>query len=240
MLTPDVDAAKVFFGDVLGWSYAEIPGLGYRMQVDGGDVGAMFDLHGPNTPAGTPPLIGVMVKVASADDTCQRVTTSGGQAMPAFDIGDQGRMAVCHDPAGAQFDLWEAKRMGGFVIDGRAHGAPSWFEALTSDVGRTTPFYNQIFGWTSESQPAAGSTYTVFKHGADPVAGMMPIASDAGSATPQWVTYFTVTDADRAVNAATSRGARVSMALRDAPGVGRYCGLISPQGVPFRVIEYSR
>ena len=37
------------------------------IQVNGHDIGGMFDLDGPNTPPGTPPCIGVMVKVDSAD-----------------------------------------------------------------------------------------------------------------------------------------------------------------------------
>jgi hypothetical protein len=33
----------------------------------------------------------------------------GGTARPAFDIGEQGRMVVCHDPNGCEFDIWEPK-----------------------------------------------------------------------------------------------------------------------------------
>ena len=45
-------------------------------------------------------------------------------------------MAVCHDPAGAQFEVWEPKRMPGTDVDGALHGAQSWFETLTSDRQR--------------------------------------------------------------------------------------------------------
>jgi predicted enzyme related to lactoylglutathione lyase len=239
MLTPHVDQARSFFGDLLGWGYAEIPGLGYRMQVGGTDIGAIFDLAGPNTPPDTPPLIGVMVKVMSADDVCRRVTAAGGHAMPAFDVGDQLRMAVCHDPAGAEFDLWETKHSGGFEVDAALHGAPSWFETMTSDAERAAPFYQNVFGWTPETAPVPGSRYTVFRRGAHAVAGMMPIGSDLGSTKPHWVTYFTVKDAGAAVDAARSLGAQVSTPIHDAPDVGRFCGLTSPQGVAFRVIEYT-
>jgi uncharacterized protein len=71
MLTPRPAEAREFFGRLLGWTYAEIPGLGHRMQVGGRDIGGIFDLDGPNTPPGTTPHIGVMVKVESADAMCR-------------------------------------------------------------------------------------------------------------------------------------------------------------------------
>ena len=94
-----------------------MPGMGHRVQVDGHDIGGLFDLAGPNTPPGMPPLIGVMVKVESADAAGEKVTALGGKAMPAFDIMDQGRMAVCFDPNGAQFDVWEPKKGPGTDVD---------------------------------------------------------------------------------------------------------------------------
>ena len=98
--------------------------MGHRIQVDGRDVGGLFDLASPNTPPGTPPLIGVMVKVDSADAICrQGCRRSAARAKPAFDIMDQGRMAVCHDPNGADFDVWEPKKSQGTDADSTRHGA---------------------------------------------------------------------------------------------------------------------
>ena len=51
-----------------------------------------------------------MVKVDSADAICEKVKSLGGRARPAFDIKEQGRMAECFDPNGAEFDIWEPKK----------------------------------------------------------------------------------------------------------------------------------
>lgn len=131
MLTAQPAAAREFFGTLLRWTYVEMPGMGHRVQVGGRDIGGLFDLDGPSTPPGTPPYIGVMVKVDSADATCQRVAALGGRSMPAFDIMDQGRMAVCFDPNGAEFDVWEPRMGQGTDADSTRHGAPSRFETLT-------------------------------------------------------------------------------------------------------------
>ncbi len=239
MLTPQPAQARAFFAELLGWTYVEMSGMGHSVQVGGRNIGGLFDLESPNTPKGTPPLIGVMVKVESADVACDKVTSLGGKAKPAFDILDQGRMAVCTDPNGAEFDVWEPKKLLGTDVDGTLHGAPSWFETMTTDVNRAAAFYSGLFGWTKDVTPTPGSNYTTFTHGTTPVAGMMTITPQMGKLRPHWGTYFTVKNADETAREAVDLGARLCVAPRDIPGIGRFCGITSPQGVTFYVIKYS-
>ena len=239
MLTSQPAQTREFFATLLGWTYEEIPGLGHSMQVGGRNIGGLFDLDGPNTPPGTPPMIGVMVKVENADATAEQVNSLGGQARPAFDIMDSGRMAVCFDPNGAEFDVWEPKKMLGTDADSTLHGAPSWFETLTSDVDRATKFYCGLFGWTTAEMPLPGGKYIVFKLGAASVAGAMQITPKMGELRPQWKTYFTVKDAEASVRDALTLGATISMTMKDIPGGGRICGIVSPQGVPFSIAQYK-
>lgn len=239
MLTPQPDEAREFFGKLLGWTYAEMPGMGHLIKVDGRDIGGLFDLDGPNTPPGTPPVIGVMVKVDSADATTEKVKSLGGQAMAPFDVMENGRMAVCHDPNGANFDLWEPKQSPGTDADANHHGGPSWFETLTSDVDRAKKFYADLFGWTSETTPMGDMNYTTFKLGNSFVAGMMAITPEMGTFPPHWGVYFTVNDTDEAARQATELGAAIFVPPQDIPGIGRFCGIVSPQGVRFYAIKYA-
>ena len=136
-------------------------------------------------------------------------------------------MAVCTDPNGAEFDVWEPKKFLGTDVDSSLHGAPSWFETLTTDVDRATTFYSELFGWTPEVMPMPGFEYTTFKLGTDPVAGLMQITPEMGPLRPHWGTYFTVNDADEtraaggralapasACRCATSRASAASAASR--------------------------
>ena len=240
MLTAEPAQAREFYATLLGWTYVEMPGIGHRVQVGGRDIGALFDVDGPNTPRGTKPHIGVMVKVDSADAIGEKAKSLGGTARPAFDIQTAGRMAVCGDPNGASFDVWEPKKMLGTDIDASLHGAPNWHETLTSDVDRAKTFYCDLFGWTAEPHPTSDVPYTVCKLGDTPVAGMMAITPEMRSMKPRWWTYFTVDDADRAASTAVKLGATICMPLRDIPGVGRIGGIVSPQGVTFYIIKHDR
>lgn len=240
MLTPQPDQARAFFGRLLGWTYVEMPGMGHVVQVGGRAIGGLFDLAGPNTPPGTPPLIGVMVKVASADAVCKQAAALGGKALPAFDIMDQGRMAVCFDPNGAEFDVWEPRQGQGTDVDSEQPGAPTWFENLTSDVDRAAPFYARLFGWTPEAMPMAGFVYTAFKLGDAYVAGMMQLTPEMGAQRPHWATYFTVENVDESAREAVALGGVLCVPAQDIPGVGRFCGVTSPQGVTFFLLQYVR
>jgi predicted enzyme related to lactoylglutathione lyase len=240
ILTARPDEAKTFFSGLLGWSFGDIPGMGYSIKVGGRDIGGLFDLNGPGTPPGTVAQIGVMVKVEDADAMAAKVAALGGTSQPAFDVGPQGRMVVCVDPNGAAFDLWQGRASGGTDVDSLLHGAPSWFETVTTDVARATAFYQALFGWSAESTPMGDFTYWTFKQGADFVGGLFPMPPEMQGVAPHWTTYFTVTDVDETVKAAEALGGKLCMPVKDIPGVGRFCGISSPQGVTFYAITYSQ
>ncbi|MCE9601165.1 MAG: VOC family protein [Gemmatimonadetes bacterium] len=240
IVTPHPAEAQAFFAALLGWTYQPIPGMGHRCQVGGRDVGGIFDLAGPQTPPGTMPGIGVMVRVEDVDATAARAATLGGRAGAAFDIGPSGRMAECWDPTNANFDLWQPRQDQGTDADESLVGAPSWFELMTSDVDRARAFYEALFGWTAEAMPGQSMPYTTFKLGDRYVAGMMAITPEMHGVPPCWMPYFTVSDADAAAREAVRLGGSVYLGVKEAASVGRFCGIRSPQGVHFLVMQYVR
>jgi uncharacterized protein len=238
MITPRPAEARAFFARVLGWTYFEMPGMGHGVEVGGRQVGGLFDLDGPNTPSGAAAHIGVMIKVEKAEATCARIVSLGGSAQAPFDIAERLRMAVCADPCGAGFDLWEPKTSLGTDVDSMLHGAPSWFETLTTDLERARRFYSDVFGWTPELKPTPGFDYTTFKYRGAYVAGAFQITPAMGPMPSHWATYFTVKDANEAARLSVELGATICMAMKEVPGVGRFCGITSPQGVTFYVMQY--
>ncbi len=236
IVTPEPAGAMDFFARVLGWTFCEMPPYGHGIQVDGKDIGGLFDIQGPNCPPDMSPVMGVMVKVEDADATVGKIASLGGEARPAFDVADHGRMAVCRDPNGGEFDIWQPKKMQGTDADSSHLGAPSWSETLTTDVARATDFYCGLFGWSADVRRMPGMDYTVFRNGGTDIAGLMAIPHP--DVPPHWGTYFTVNDADEAARVAQENGATIFIPPMDIPEIGRFCGLISPQGVRFYAIKY--
>ena len=240
ILTPDPAGARNFFGQLLGWTFDDLSGMGDLVKVNGHQIGGMFDLNGPQTPPGTPAVIGVMVKVDDADAMGEKMRSLGGQAQPAQDIMENGRMVMGHDTSGANIDLWEPKKEVGMTSDTSHHGAPSWFENYSNDVPKSTKFYSDLFGWKPEVMQMPGMEYTTFKlDGVElPIAGMMALSPDMGPMPPHWATYFTVDNTDDTVAKAKELGGNVVVGPMDIPEIGRFAGIVSPQGVMFFVIKY--
>ncbi len=238
ILTPQPAAAREFFNKLFGWNYSEIPGVGHRVMLQGSEIGGLFDNNSPNMPPGLPPCIGAMVKVEGADATAKKVESLGGKAKPPMDIFDRGRMVECYDPNGANIDMWEPKKGPGTDVDATLHGAPSWFETLTTDVERAKTFYMSLFGWTAEAKQFPGIEYTTFSLNGSPVAGMMQIQPHMGQIPPHWGVYFTVKNVDETAKLVADWGGKLCVPPVDIPTIGRFAGLTSPQGVMFYAITY--
>ena len=239
LMTPDGEAAKAFFAKVLGWTYGAMPGVpgGTLVLVDGKTAGAIMDLDKSQMPPGTPPVIGVMIRVEDADRTVAMVRELGGKADAPMNALENGRMALCSDPNGGMFGIWQAMKEVGFECDSHAEGAPTWFETHTSDPDKAVPFYTKLFGWRATAQDMGTMVYTVFHLGDRPIAGGMKRMAE--SVPSHWGTYFAVKNCDDTVTRAKAAGAEVCMPPTDIPNVGRFALLRSPQGVMFHVLTYT-
>lgn len=242
LMTPDSEKAKAFYAGLLGWAYAEMTGVpgGSLIQVAGKNAGCVMDLDVPGIPQGIPAIIGAMVKVTDAEATVKRIVAMGGKAEPIHDAMENGRMCECTDPNGAVFWLWQPKKQVGFEHDSRAHGGATWFETITSNHDRAVAFYSEVFGWKTDPQPMpGGGTYTLFLLDGEPVAGAMGATPQMGNVPPHWSVSFAVNNADEVASKAVELGGTICMQVHDLTGVGRFVGLVSPQGVAFTAIQWA-
>jgi hypothetical protein len=98
-------------------------------------------------------------------------------------------------------------------------GAPCWVELFTADPGTTRPFYENLFGWTSEDAgPEFGNYFNFSKDGVLVAGGMH---NDGSSGTPDlWTIYLASDDARATVAAATENGGQVVIAPMDVADLG--------------------
>ena len=137
--TSDQKAAKDFYTQLFGWSFADNdmgPGMIYTVfTLKGRDAAACYALDAAKMP-GVPPHWMLYVATADADASARRTAELGGKVMaPAFDVMDLGRMAVLADPQGAHISVWQAKANKGIGIHNEP-GAFCWGQLNTSDTAK--------------------------------------------------------------------------------------------------------
>lgn len=241
LATPDVDAAARFYGDLLGWETPEMPNSaemgGYRRaKKNGADVAGMM----PLMQEGQPPAWSTYVSVTDAAASAAAIGEAGGTVIaPPMDVMDLGKMAVFADPTGAAFGIWQPGTFAGAALVNE-YGCFGWNELETRDVAAAREFYGAVFGWGFEAQDMGEmGTYYVLKQGDASVGGMMDITGRIPDEVPaHWLVYFTVEDADGAVETIKQGGGGVNFGPIEIP-VGRFAIVTDPAGTAFAVMQPS-
>jgi len=104
LMTPDVDAALAFYGQVFGWTGQAFPMDGFdytELQLDGRGIGGAM----PPPMAGIPAHWGVYLGVEDADAALEVATGRGASPVAPPMDGPPGRWTVISDPQGAQVSL---------------------------------------------------------------------------------------------------------------------------------------
>jgi len=274
---PDPEAALGFYSGLFGWEFEKAPPPGLdgdyfiaRHEVTGGwslfdqssgsrggDVAAV----GP-IPDGAPPIAmwNSYFWVDSADEAASKVRAGGGSVVrEPFDFGDACRIAVCTDPEGAAFGVWEAKehKGAGLVND---PGSLNFNGLNTRDVEGARSFYGPLFGWQTIdlgfaemwTLPGYGDYLEGYHPGirkqmdeagapegfVDVVATLNPIPDDQPDTPAHWSATFAVEDADAAAAKATELGGQMIVPPFDAPWV-RMTVIADPQGATFIASKFS-
>jgi len=241
LATPDLEAAEKFYGELFGWEIPELPNSaemgGYRRAKLGGrDVaGAM-----PLMQEGQPPAWSTYICVDDADAIARAIQENGGTMIAEpMAVSTYGRLAIFTDPEGAFFGIWEPADFAGAELVNQP-GTFSWNELETRDPAAAKEFYGRVFGWEfEESEAPGGMTYTVVKVDGERAAGMADVAGRIPDEVPaHWMTYFSVDDAEGAVERIESGGGQVQFGPMDLP-VGRFAMVTDPWGAAFAVIKLS-
>lgn len=234
--TADVEGAKAFYGDLLGWDFRddELPDGGtYTMcRLGGEEVAAIVGQDEQ------PGHWNHYVSVESADASAAKAKQLGATVLERpFDVMDAGRMAVFADPEGAVFCAWEARDHAGA---GRVNdaGCMAWNELQSGKPQEASAFYAGLFGWEPEPIVQDGaSVYVTIKNSSGRMnGGIMPTTGTPAEAPSFWLLYFTVPSCDAALARTRELGGRV-LAGPMEPGFGRIAVLSDPQGAPFAVFE---
>ncbi|MBT8212257.1 MAG: VOC family protein [Acidimicrobiia bacterium] len=255
LASADVEGAKAFYSGLFGWDAED------QFDPDGNYIYTMFSKAGsvtaglgkmPEAMQGQPGMPGGLwssyINVDDADAVVAKATASGGTVMmPAMDVMTSGRMAFLIDPTGAMFGIWQpGDHTGAGVFN--EHGAMTWNELVTRDVGGAKSFYEATLGWGFQLMQEAPEYWAITldtKVDGDGDAddnmngGIMAIGDDfPPEMPPMWTVYFQVDDSAAAIAKAQELGGSVVFGPMDT-NAGIIVGLADPQGGNFTVIQVA-
>ncbi|MEU6095235.1 VOC family protein [Streptomyces sp. NPDC047079] len=235
----DIEGAKRFYGEVLGWTFGEsAPEYGHYTQAyaDGKAVAAVV-----------PPMPGqegqsawcLYFATGDAAATARKVRDQQGEVlMEPMQVGDFGTMALARDPSGAVFGLWQAGTHEGFEATG-VPGAYCWAEVFTREPEKSDAFFPAVFPYEARQLQDEAIDFRIFELNGVPVLGRMKMTDDFPPEVPPYVNvYFTVEDCDAAVQRASGHGGILRFGPMDSP-FGRFAALSDPQGANFSVIDVT-
>jgi predicted enzyme related to lactoylglutathione lyase len=259
---PDPEAATEFYSGLFGWEFQDSmppdsPGSYFIASLKEKAVAAVGA-----QPEGAPPepMWNTYVSVASADETAQKVRDAGGTIISEpFDVMDAGRMAVCTDPEGAAFCIWQSEEMPGSQLVNE-HGTVNFNVLNTRDAAAAKKFYGAVFGWGTLGLGGGVEMWTLDGYGdhleeiqpgtkeavsevggpegfADVVASLVPIGEDQPDTPAHWSVTFAVDDADAIAARAGELGGSVVVPPFDAPWV-RTTVLADPAGASFSASKF--
>ncbi|MEV7180405.1 VOC family protein [Kitasatospora sp. NPDC093679] len=221
-ITPDLTGSQSFYAELFGWEYVpETPG--YQLAVLRGEIVGGFGA----APTGTPPRAAWNVYLATkdAEHTCALVGLAGGRVvMPPVPAGDNGRLFLAVDPAGAAVGFWEGHRAEGVVVADEP-GAVSGHELRVPDATRAAAFYGDLFGHRT-----APGEEELHLDGA-PVARLTE--GDAGR--PLWLPHFGTADPADTARLAVELGAEPVRPADGRPGLPAL--LRDPWGAEFGLVQ---
>ena len=243
---PDPEAAVDFYGGLFGWQLEDVmppesDGKYFMARIRGGAVAAVGSV-----PESAPPMAtwNTYIAVENADDAASKVGDAGGNVvMEPFDVMDAGRMAVCADPEGAVFFVWQAKESIGAEIVNE-HGAVNFNGLATRDAGAAKGSTARSSAGRHLALDGGAEMWTLPGYGdylerdnpglrkmiadvggpegfEDVVASINPIPDQEPDTPPHWSVTFATDDADAtAAKASELGGTVIADALRRLPGCG--------------------
>jgi hypothetical protein len=236
LMTTERDAAVDFYGGITGWGTMPFEG------GDGGDylmwtvgeqpIGGVMTLPKEAAASGAPPHWIAYVATDDIDGAVAKVVESGGNVrVPPTVIPTVGRFAVCSDPQGAIFALFEAEADAPGHDGDPKSGEFSWHELVTTDYRAAFDFYSTLFGWEKMDEMDMGPAgiYLLYGRNGRQLGGMFNKMPDMPM-PPMWIEYAMVDDVDQASDKVKSAGGQILNGPMDVPGGDRIVQCMDPQG----------
>jgi len=240
LATTDMESAKAFYGDVLGWGTQDVPASGpaYMLFTAGGAaVSGLMELPKEATTSGLRPSWLGYVCVDDVNAAANRIEELGGAVhVPPTEIPNVSRFSIGVDPQMTTIALlkWlNGDQQQPAELD--APGRVGWHELLAADWEQAFAFYRELFGWQkAQTDTGAVGTYQLFSAAGETIGGMY--TKPAMEPVPFWLYYFNVGDIDVAMKRVKAGGGTILTGPIEVPGRRWIARCTDPQAAIFALM----
>jgi uncharacterized protein len=242
LVTPDIAAAKHFYGELFGWTFNDVHtgASDYSVALlNGNPVGGMFQ-RGMRPGEQRQPAWLTFISVPDVAAAGRNIVAHGGKMLaPIRSYPERGRQAVFADPQGAVFAVLQSSS--GDPEDVlAAPGEWIWSSVLARDPDTDAAFYQNVFGYEVFEIPGDdGSNHLLLSTDDYARASLNALPADAAKRHPHWLNFVRVTSATDTAARAEALGGRVLV----KPFTDRHGGLVAvvadPAGAPFGLLEWT-
>jgi len=235
LMTTDVETAKAFYTNVLGWRTREgsMPGLTYGLfTVENAPIAGLMNLPEDAGRKGVPPHWLGYVGVDDVDAAVDRIKQRGGAVhIPPTDVANIRRFSVVSDPQTATLALVKGLKPGQVrpTLELDKTGRVGWHELLATDWQEAFPFYGELFGWRkANAHVGAMGTYQQFSAGGETIGGMF--TKPPTLPLPFWLYYFNTVDIEAAAKRVEVGGGQILYGPVAVPGGAWIVHCMDPRG----------
>ena len=241
LVTPDLAAAKTFYGGLFGWTFRDLQAAGTeyaQASLDGDPVAGL--IYRP-LPAGgnRRPAWLSFFSVLDVDATTQIALQHGAKLLfGPRSIPNRGREAVLADPQGAVFAVLASSS--GDPPDVLAEpGDWIWSSLITRDPDTDAAFYQALFDYEVFELPTqTGARHLTLASVNYARVGVNSLPTSRPNMYPHWLNFVRVDDAVSMTAKAVALGGRVLVEPRVERDGGKVALVADPQGAAFGLLEW--
>ncbi len=244
----DWEKAKEFYSDLFGWNFVD-------QFYEGQLIYTMACQDLSAEPPESTSIVGMASKVGSdfegpshwlayvfvesVDDAVEKIKSANGAIYKEpMDILDAGRMAVCGDPTGKLFMVWQQFGHSGTQLKG-VNGSLCWFELITSDTSASADFYSSVFDWKLEETKVNDCQYWLFTQQDSWVGGMHDRTEETGN-HELWLPYFQVDNISDCLKTIERWNGSLVSGIFTEPSIGQFAVAADFEGNMFGLTEFSK
>lgn len=239
LLTPDLNAAKQFYGELFGWQFKTVPmfqgvsnsGSYTLILLNGSPIGGLIDTTKLRRDVNLTQWVSVFAS-ADIEATVKRVQQQQGTVYTApTSLGERGEIAIVADSQGALFAVLQTQD-GDPPESEAALGGFLWNELWTEDVSLANTFYRELFNYQEQAIVLKGSeTYKYFSTNNKPRAAV--VKNPIPDLDPTWVTFLRVENPEDIVARVPALGGEVLLDVQNNPIGGKLAIIRDPSGAGF-------